>query len=681
MKRLLGLVCVFLYGVCVSSAWGQDVHPVKLVFSCRADNDLYRLLSPQDGILLRYATPADAISNAPDGYGVLLLADGYPAEPTQIAEHLIDLAHKKRLRVFIEFPENIPAMYIAPAREMGALRTVVSSDWFGAALPKGRILSINAARFFPIDAHDHHLLLAQTAGYDQAAHGVPEWQSPYEHNPKTFALLAKHPLTDILVSSTKISDFITARNAPAEAWTAVWSSIVSWLANRPIDMPAWAPAVRPSYARDGALPEAAEREAFTRATQWLLASKLLQANGTQGIQEGHASTIDYAGNQPVKAALRAGTASECAMALAFNAKLADDAKSREAADNLLAFIFDTSGLVNGNAVDADSPISGLIGRDTEGGSTVYCGDDNARTVLGALATSALLKTDKWDAAIERCLMANLRTSCVNGFRQECITADDLAAHGWQAYSESAYALYTPQSQAYLWACFLWAYQRTQHAPFLERARAGITMTMAAYPNDWRWTYSMQAERARMLLPLAWLVRIEDTPVHRGWLRRVADDLLAHQDESGAIQEQLGPTTGPHAYGVNPPPNTNAQYGTRHAPVIQTNNDPAADLRYTMNFAFIGLHEAAAATGDAFYSDAENKLADFLCRVQIQSRTHPELDGAWCRAFDYAKWEYWGSNADPGWGAWSISAGQTQSWVASTLALRQMKTSLGDMLFR
>ena len=43
----------------------------------------------------------------------------------------------------------------------------------------------------------------------------------------------------------------------------------------------------------------------------------------------------------------------------------------------------------------------------------------------------------------------------------------------------------------------------------------------------------------MLLPLAWLVRLEDTPEHRGWLRRIATDLLALQQPCGAIREQLG----------------------------------------------------------------------------------------------------------------------------------------------
>ena len=50
-------------------------------------------------------------------------------------------------------------------------------------------------------------------------------------------------------------------------------------------------------------------------------------------------------------------------------------------------------------------------------------------------------------------------------------------------------------------------------------------------------------------------------------------------------------------------------------------------------------------------------------------------------FDYNRWEAWGSNADHGWGAWAIESGWTQGWIVSVLALRQMDTSLWQLLDR
>ncbi len=197
--------------------------------------------------------------------------------------------------------------------------------------------------------------------------------------------------------------------------------------------------------------------------------------------------------------------------------------------------------------------------------------------------------------------------------------------------------------------------------------------MQAYPDRWHWTNGIQQERARMILPLAWLVRVDDTPQHRKWLRFMAEELLDKQDPCGAIREEIG-TKGHGSYG---PPRSNDDYGRHEATLLQKNGDPVCDLLYTTNFAFLALHEAASATGDPFYKHAEDKLAEFLCRIQVRSQTKPEFDGAWFRAFEYDRWDYWASNADIGWGTWSTETGWTQGWIASVMALRHKKTSLWD----
>ncbi|MGH9447820.1 MAG: hypothetical protein ACRD3O_19170, partial [Terriglobia bacterium] len=250
----------------------------------------------------------------------------------------------------------------------------------------------------------------------------------------------------------------------------------------------------------------------------------------------------------------------------------------------------------------------------------------------------------------------------------------LQQFGWRHFHEAEGVNYHPHFEAYLWACFLRAYDKTHYAPFLKRASNAIRMTMAAYPDGWRWTNGFQQERARMMLALAWLIRIEDTSEHRAWLKQIAQDLLQLQDSSGAIREELGP---PGKSGIGPP-KSNDQYGTAEAPLIQRNGDPACDLLYTCNFAFVGLHEAVDATGDPFYREAEDKLANFLCRVQIRSSVHPELDSGWYRAFDFERWDYWASNSDWGWGPWSIETGWTQSWICSVFAMRHMNISLWEL---
>ncbi len=184
------------------------------------------------------------------------------------------------------------------------------------------------------------------------------------------------------------------------------------------------------------------------------------------------------------------------------------------------------------------------------------GDDNARVLLGTFAVAAATKSDRWDEPLMRSLVANLRTTGPLGFRPNRIDQKPLDA-GWEPFFNDPVVSYQPHYQAYLWACFLAAYQITKDPLFLDRTRTAIRLTMKAYPDRWRWTNGMQQERAECSWLLAWLIRVDDTPEHRKWLRQVAEDLLAYQDNSGAIAERLGPK----GQGDYPPPGSNASFGT------------------------------------------------------------------------------------------------------------------------
>ena len=358
------------------------------------------------------------------------------------------------------------------------------------------------------------------------------------------------------------------------------------------------------------------------------------------------------------------------MALAFDRRLQEASGKVETAANLLDYVFEDSVLTKGGRQDPESPSYGTVGWSLDHPGS-YWGDDNARAMLAVMAVSALIGESKWDEALVRCLLANLRTTGPEGYREACIVDTALQERGWRSYWEGGYHKYSAHYEGWLWPCFLWAYDKTGFEPFLERSRRGVEALMAAYPDNWEWCNRSGAiEYARALLPLAWLVRVDDTPRHREWLRRIAEGLVRLQDECGAIRETIG--DGGHGTA------SNAEYGTRETSLIQENGDPVADMLYTCNFALIGLHEAAAATGDPFYEKAEDKLAEFLCRIQIRSEAHPELDGAWYRAFNFERWEYWASNADWEWGPWCTESGWTQPWIAATLALRQMDTSLWEL---
>lgn len=664
-----------------------------LLLACNQDNDLFRVLRENGIPCSRYDDAALAVNEAPVGAGVMILADGYPETPTPIAPELFSRAKESGVQLYVEYPAMLPGLQVGAPRGTRWERAVVSSAVFAPALEPMRILAIHGCRFMPVKAEGAHIAIARVAGFDSAVYGLPADASPilFEHD-------------GALVATTKLSQFVTARYVPYEAWQAIWGWILRWC-GADVEQLAWTPAVRPSFHAEIPLPADAESQAVRRGTTWFNAAKLFvgpswdtEANrrlrdyedgiapapdadwplgdGSHGLLEGANSTILADGSQEWRYYRRHDCIGESAMAMAFSGHLHGNARDARTAANLSDYIYSSSTLAKGPRADPASPSYGLvawfINEDLNVGA--YYGDDNARGVLGVLAAASLLGSDRWDQPMLRCLLANLRTTGPQGFRWNRLDEPDVQRDGWRYYWETERTNYAPHYESWLWAAFLWAYGRTGFAPFLQRAKSAIRMTMAAYPHEWHWTNGIQQERARMLLPLAWLVRLEDTEEHRGWLRFMAEELLAHQDACGAIREEIG-SAGKGNYA---PPATNEDYGTAEAPLIQQNGDPLCDLLYTTNFAFVGLHEASAATGDPFFRAAEDRLAAFLCRIQVKAETQPTLDGAWFRAFDYRRWDYWASNADLGWGAWSIESGWTQAWIVSVLAMRLQKTSFWEL---
>jgi drug/metabolite transporter (DMT)-like permease len=716
-----------------------EQEPAGLVFCCQAGNDLYRAIGGEKSGCPRFATPAEAVRTATNGAGVLILADGYPEKRTVVAPAALDQAAQKHLRLYVEYPADLPGVQFGPPAAIKLERGVVTSEIFGDALPPLRIVMINGCRYLPLTGETSslkpHLVLARVAGVDAAVFGLKDTA--------TQPLLFDHPRGNLLVATTKLSHFITGRYMPQTAWRTIWQTIFARL--RPGVPPppfAWTPTVRPSFGRNEPLPADVELQALHRSADWITHSRILRhpkwpqgvldralkyntvrdmpsadwpiGDGSLGTLEGYSSTIRADGSQPMRYAVRKDNVCEVAMLMALDAATRPqkgdcpdfrvnengtfpfEARSRERAIavNLLDYIFLKSGLAAGNRTNPASPEYGLVGWSLDL-PTYYWTDDSARSLLSMLAISGI----SWggsstatpakaptsggstsqpvgvhfplDDVMARDLLANLRTTGVYGFREDCLHSEDLQKNGWRHYWEAGNTRFSPHYVGWIWACYLWAYEKTHFGPFLSRSETAMRMLMQAYPDRWYWTdRSGSIERARALLPLAWLVRVHDTPEHRDWLRRVAGDLIALQDASGAIRETIG--GGGHGTV------TNAEYGTCETSLIQNDGDPIADMLYTCNFALIGLHEAAAATHESLYVAAEEKLATFLCRIQIRSTAHPELDGAWYRAFDFRTWEYWASNADWEWGPWCTETGWTQPWIAGTLALRQMKTSLWDL---
>jgi hypothetical protein len=398
---------------------------------------------------------------------------------------------------------------------------------------------------------------------------------------------------------------------------------------------------------------------------------LPSGDGSLGVMEGHYSYINPDGSQQYRYWLRADCVAETAMTLAYANTITEN-DQEEIPENLMNFLFNSETFKTTSSIDSSQASYGLIGwADTHKGR--YYGDDNARVILGAVLAAQTMKNPKWDKQILELILGNFRTSGKNGFRRNALMGTDIDRTTWQVLMEQDVVNIAPHYESWLWATYLWLYDKTGYKPLLDKAKRAIAITMENYPDNWKWANGLQQERARMVLPISWLLRVEDTPQHRTWLNQICDDLLKSQVACGALREELG-IGGNGKYGA---PTSNDHYGSTEAPLIHFNGDPVADMLYTSNFAFFALNEAAQATQNPKYLEAVDQLADFLVRIQSTSTNRADLDGCWFRAFDYENWEYYGSNADHGWGAWGTLTGWTQSFITTTLALKLEKTSYWD----
>lgn len=685
--------------VCMLSATAllgaEPTQSAELVFCCRADNDLYLVATASGYRCARFDDANAALGHAAPASSLLILADGYPDTLTPVPSTFFEQTTRKNLRVYLEYPEAVPHLKLGPPRRPQWERAVVATDAFGDQLPAMRIMMVQGCRLLPTTCAEPWLVNARVAGFDRAVFGLPEERWP---------LLFELPEQNAIIATTKLSGFVTGRYAPRREWQILWGQLLGKLTQSPARELTLTAGVRPAYSKTEPLPADAEKRSLAAFCRWPIDARLLvhpswqedltkrllknaatmpasdvpAGDGRCGVLEGFNSEIEWDGTQWRLPPLRCDCNAEMAACMALDAVINGNTASRQIAENLLDYICFTSEGMRAERGNPEHPAFGHVawGVIAPLWRIANYGDDNGRVIEATLLAAACLKSDRWDEPMLRALLANLRTTGPLGFRMDRVDLGPLERFGWKHFAEAETFHPSPHYQASMWTCYLWAYRHTGYAPFLEQARRGISKTMEVYPEQWPWRNN--PERVRMAHALAWLCRVDDQPKYRQWLVQMLDDLLACQDsETGAIREVIGTTGSGHYLS----PTSNEEYGTREMPIIQDNTDSASDQLYVTGFTLLVLHEAQAVLKDAKYQAAEDKLADYLCRIQAWSETHPMFNGGWFRAFDFKRWEYWAGSGDAGWGAWSLETGWGQAWTAITFGLRAMNTTLWDVTAR
>ena len=629
---------------------------LRAVFCADRQNDLIRALR-ESGYEARVVQVAgEAVSLAGEGEAVFLLADGYPVRGTVLTPELLDAARAKVLRLYIEYPEEICGVQTGEPQTI-LFERIVAPDGFMGAMEPGSLLMINGCWYRRWCEKRRGLLcLAKAAGYDTAVYGLPE-----EYEVMLDWLDGKK---DVLVAASALSRFIAGRYAPTQRWRALWQKVLEIMGLGEISL-TWTPDVTIEAGREEAMGEEARRPAYERAVSWMYNYMITRASPDVSVLEGYESAMDCTGKQFARYIVRADCLGETAMEMACGWRQTGNPDYRKTAVGLIEHTLKDGAFYQN---DPQKPFYGLINWFED--KQVFYGDDNARALLGLLCAREMLGDSRWDEKILRCVLANLRTSDRNGLRRPRLQ-EDTFRENWLDYYNEEIDIVAPHYQAYQWAVNLWMYELTGLDELLIKSERAIEKAMERFPDRIRWQNSLTGELARMLLPLSFLMRVNPTDKHRRWLYQAVDALLEYQVPCGAIRDAFGDLS----LGSYPPPQSNESYGTDEASLIQENGDPATDMPYTTNWAFLGLWEASQVLKNNRVKAAYERLRDFLLRIQVRSQKYTNLDGAWMRGFDYEKWEYWGSAADIGWSAWSIETGWVNAWIATVLMLEQRDESL------
>ena len=679
------ILCWAVLLAAISGCSGADT-----IWCCAdEDNDLVTVLKDNGYRIVLSDDVQTTLEKAPEGAAVLLLNRSYPDSVRLLSGQQVSKIGEKGLRVFAEFAST--ADTLPQLHEIGFER-VVMTDSLAPGLGPMDLLSINRGRYFREDAAEGTVMaIAKVAGFDTAVYGLDD--TPCYP-------LVYRKRDGLWMSTSQLSEFARLRFMPEAKWKVFWEKVIGDLTGHETRFRSWIYPVHPSYGKDVPLPDTARLASVRKGVEWFynghflvdaswkkdwidkyqgdgvmpigpcLPPDIKDGDGSCGILEGHCSAIYADGRQAYRYWLRCDVQGEAAMTFAVAGNLLGYENYMSVASNLVNYAFDT--FRDGPRNDPESPSYGLLSWAITTKDTYY-GDDNARAILGMIMAADVLESTEWNRKITEAILANYRTTGADGFRGDLLKDADLQKHGWKYYQDRSFVKPHPHFESWMWACYLWLYRQTGYAPLLELAEKGIAATMKAYPSGWSWTNGLQQEKARMILPLAWLYRVSPTEEHKDWLYFMVDELLKNQVECGAIREELGDSS----KGLFGKVRSNDAYGKEEAPLIFDNGDPVADMLYTSNFAFFGLNEAACATGDPRIVSATERLSDFLTRIQVRSDSVKDVDGAWFRAFNYRDWDYWASDADSGWGAQCTLTGWIQSWIVTTQALMEEGTSYWD----
>ena len=232
-----------------------------------ADNDLVKTLEANYNGISTYSTLDAALDNVGGKgiKGIMVLADKYPGTTVAITDSQAAKINELGVRVYVEYPANSDALGItgySGTKAMDYDRAIVM-DSEAMGMEMYSILYVHGAQYLKkTDISDSWLVAATVAGYDNVEFYDEETGELTDCTP--YSMLEVNDAGNVLIASTKLSQFIDGKYAPYARWQSLWMSVISWVAGKgreSINTVSWTPLVNPNYGPDEELADNAYSEA------------------------------------------------------------------------------------------------------------------------------------------------------------------------------------------------------------------------------------------------------------------------------------------------------------------------------------------------------------------------------------------------------------------------------------
>jgi hypothetical protein len=395
----------------------------------------------------------------------------------------------------------------------------------------------------------------------------------------------------------------------------------------------------------------AYRRALERNIRWFERSgALIKPDGTLGVTEWisgpdlEGTRIAYATEQQFSPE-RADCLFQSGLAFWLYGKLTGSTRHRGVGVNLLKRIMDFQRLGRGD------PGYGLWNTRGRGGEAFQ--DDVSWATICSLAGYRYTKNKMF---LDRGLISAQAELKAFGPDDHLRVPLNARSEGWE---DSAHIPMTekvnehPHIGGCVLSAWLYTYGMTGQPAYLEQSLPFLRDMVAKFQGLGTYVISKTCEASRFLLPLALACAYSDDPEFRLALKDQADYLRSRMAPCGAIQEAGS--------------NLQASLEGADLGLTHDNNDTISDQLYGTSFAAMNFWIAYKATGDIAYREDFFRVADYLVRIQAET-PDPRTDGGWMRGFDYALWEYYGSNADLFWTAYCMETGWSNAIIDIALAL-------------